>query len=148
MRVCMYACMMHICTRVFMHVCMHIVCMYVCMYACMRIFRTLRFAHWKPTHLIIHVGNPCSSRIGILVVVYNRAVIEIQGYVCLVVVKNITTEGLMPTKVIGQKQCHPALQCYRYFMLFESASCENSETSCLESWRKFYGVKFIRNRYS
>ena len=82
-------------------------------------------------HLIImFVVNPSSSRIGTLVVVYKRAVIEIQGHVCLVVVKDIALRTLTPKKVIGQKQCHPAPQ--HYLILFERASCKNSDTSCLE----------------
>ena len=95
----------------------------------------------------MHVVIPCShsSSIGTLVVVYKRAVTEIQGHVRLIVAKDITPEGLAPRNISGQKQCHPAPQ--QYLILFESASCKNSDTSCSESRRKFDRVKFIRNRY-
>ena len=120
-------------------------CMYVCMYVCMlHSFRALRFAHLKPRNLIIHViVKACSSRIGTLVVVYNRSVIERQSHVRFVVAKDITAEGLVPSEVLWQKQCHPAP--HYYLILFESTPCKNSDTSCLESRRKVDGVKFIRN---
>ena len=93
----------------------------------------------------MHVVNHCfflkGSHIGTLVVVYNRSVIEIQSHVRLVVAKGITPECLALNKVVGQKQCLPAPQ--NCFILFESASCKNSETSWLESRRKFDGVKSI-----
>ena len=102
----------------------------------------------KPiTHLEINVVRPSgfnfySFRIGTLVVVRNRAIIESQRRGR----KEIIGSGLGTRKVFRQNQCHPTLQ--HYFMLFESASCKNSETSCLESRRKFDGVlvKLIRNR--
>ena len=94
----------------------------------------------------MHVVAPSSYRIDTLVVVYKRAVIQIQGRVRLVVAKDITPEGLTQREVVGQKQCHPAAQ--HYLILFESAPCKNSKTSCLESRRKFDGVKSIRNSYT
>ena len=94
----------------------------------------------------MHVVKPCSFRIGTLVVVYNRSVIEIQGYVCLVVAKAITPEVLPLRKGVGQKQCHPAPQ--HYLTLFERACCKNSDTSCSESRRKFDGAKLFRNKYN
>ena len=96
----------------------------------------------------MYVGRPYtrgdSSHIVTLVVVYDRAVTERQRHVRLVVAKDIILEA--PRKGFGHKQCHPAPQYHRIF--FERASCENSETSCSESRRKFDGVKLIRNKYS
>ena len=101
-----------------------------------------------PTHLemdvvvVVNIREMNSLHIGTLVVVCNRAVIENQSCVCLVVCKDVI---LAVWTVFRQKQCHPAPQ--HYLVFFESASCKNSETSCLESRRKFDGVKLTRNRY-
>ena len=82
--------------------------------------------------------RPYSFHIGALVVVENRAVIEEQTQVRLVVAKEIMVKALAIRKVIRQKQCLPAYESYRHrHTLFESASCKNPETSCLESRRKF-----------
>ena len=91
----------------------------------------------------MHAVTPCSLCIGTLVVVYNRSVIEIQSHMCPVVAEDITPEGLARRIVVGQKQCHPAAQ--HCLILFESASCKNSDTSCLESKRSIDGLKFTRN---
>ena len=103
-----------------------------------------------PTHLemdaVFKTRKMNSSRIGTLVVVYNRAVTQSQSSVRLVVAKDVIPSILAHYTVCRQKQCHPAPQDYLVF--FESASCKNSNTSCLESRRKFDGVKLIRNRYS
>ena len=69
------------------------------------------------------------SRVETVVVVYNRAVIERQSHVRLVVAKEIIPRGLAYMKVFREKQCYPAPQHYLAF--FESASCKNSDTSCL-----------------
>ena len=80
-----------------------------------------------------------SSRIETLVVVANRAVIEGQTYMRLVMPKDIVAKDLGSRKVFRQKQCLPA---YRHqVILFESASCKNSETSCLESRGELNGGK-------
>ena len=64
-----------------------------------------------PAHPKMYVGKPLySSHIGTLVVVYERAVIESQSHVRLVVAKGIIPRGLAPRKGFGQKQCYPALQ--------------------------------------
>ena len=76
-----------------------------------------------------------SFHVGTLVVVEKRAVIEDQTHVRLVVVKDIIAKGLPTRKVVRQKQCIPVYRHQR--ILFESASCKNSEPSCLESRRKF-----------
>ena len=85
-----------------------------------------------------------SSRVGVLVVVHNGAIIENQSSVCLVMTKNIIVNGLRLGKVFRQKQCHPALQ--HCLMLLESASCKNSETSCLESERKLLKVQWSEKK--
>ena len=85
-----------LCSRVsVVHDCMHIY-MYV---SCLHV----RMHPWKSTHPIIHVFNPCSSRIGALMVVYNRSVTEIQSHMRLVVVEDIILEGLAPRKASRQK---------------------------------------------
>ena len=76
-----------------------------------------------------------SFHIGILMVVEKRAVIDDQTRVRLVVAKNIIAKDLASRKVFRQKQCLPC--CWHQLILFESASCKNSETSCLGSRRKF-----------
>ena len=65
----------------------------------------------------------------------------------LVVVKDIIVKDLVTRNVYRQKQCLPAYR--QQHILFESASCKNPETSCLESRRKFdrLPVNFGRNRY-
>ena len=80
--------------------------------------------------VVFKIRKMNGSRIGTIVVVYNRAVIESQSFVRLVVAKDVIS-GLAPWKVFRQKLCHPAPQ--HYVILFERASCKNSETSCLES---------------
>ena len=74
-----------------------------------------------------------SLHIRILVVVKTRAVIEDQGYMRLVVAKDVIAKDLAVRKVIRQNQCLPG--CRHHVTLFESASGKNSETSCLESRR-------------
>ena len=68
----------------------------------------------------------------------------------LIVGKDIIAKDLAFRKVVRQKQCLPGPR--QNVILFESASCKNSETSCCESRRTFqFGgpVKFmIMNRYS
>ena len=91
--------------------------------------------------VVVNIRKMNSSRIGTLVVVCNRAVIENQSCVCLVVCKDVI---FAVWTVFRQRQCHPVPQ--HYFVFFESTSCKNSETSCLESRRNFDGVKLIRNR--
>ena len=94
------------------------------------------FEHCEPRNLIVHViVKACtgSSRIGTLVVVYNRSVIERQSDVSLVVTKDIVLENVVSSKVSWQKQCHPAP--HYCLALFERASCENSDTGCSESRR-------------
>ena len=120
------------------YVYVYLLCIYAAYFYSIAI-RTLEI----PTHLEMDVVKPCMSRIGTLVVVYNRAVIEIQSRVRLVVAKDVTPEGLTQRKVVGQKQCRPAAQ--HYLILLESAPCKNSEPSCLESRRTFDGVNLIRN---
>ena len=75
---------------------------------------------WKTltgTHLKMNVLVLCfrggflklfSFRIGTLVVVRNRAIIENQFTVCLVMTKHIIVNDLRLGKVVRQKQCHPA----------------------------------------
>ena len=88
------------------------------------------YVHANPTHLILfYAVSPFSYRVGTLQVVENRAVIEIQSYVRFVEAKGIIPRGLPPRKVSRQIQCHAAPQ--HYLALFESASCKNSEASCL-----------------
>ena len=95
--------------------------------------------------------NFCCIHIRTLVVVYNRAVIQDQRHVCLVVLKGIMREGLTSIqKVSRQKQCLPTYQ--HQLMLFESASCKNSETNCLKPRCKFelngLPIKFISNAHN
>ena len=91
------------------------------------------------TYLNTKVVRPFSYsftfRIGTLVVVEKRAVIEKQTHVRRVVVKDVIEKDLVFRKVYWQKQCIPDYR--QRLILFESASCKNSETSCLESRRKF-----------
>ena len=137
--VCLYGCA---CTYVWcmcMYVCMYVfprICIYVCLYVCI------------PTHLKKHVVCPYTynSCIGTVVVVKKRAVIERQSRVRLVVLENIIPKGqARRQKVFRQKQCPAPQDC---IIFFESTPCKSSETSCLESRRKFDGVKFVRDRYS
>ena len=53
--------------------------------------------------------------------------------------------GQARRQVFGQKKC-PAP--HHYILFFESTPCKSSETSCLESRRKFDGIQLIRNRYN
>ena len=120
------------------------VCVCVCvLYACMCMYRYV----CTPTHLKLHVvfSYRYNSRIGTLMVVKKRAVIERQSHVRLVVAKGIFPRGLVVRKGFGQKQCHPAPQ--HYLILFERSSCKNSDTSCLKIKAQIFGAKFIRNRY-
>ena len=107
--------------------------MYVFMYLC------------TPTHLKIHLVFPYgyNFRIGTVVVVKKRAVIERQSHVRLVVQENIIPRGQARRQVFRQKQC-PAPHDYIIFL--ERTPCKTSETSYLESRRKFYGVRSTRNR--
>ena len=65
-----------------------------------------------PTHLkmdaVFKTRKMNSYRIGTIVVVYNRAVIESQSFVRLVVAKDVIPSGLTHYTVCRQKQCHPA----------------------------------------
>ena len=127
---------------------MHLLCMCVCTdirtctQACMCIFFQVVIRTWKiPSNHIMHIVvyvKPI-SRIRTPVMVKNRAVIERQSRVRLVVAKAIIPNAQAGRKVIRQKQCHPAPN--QYFMFVESASCKNSETSCLDPRHKFGGVK-------
>ena len=91
------------------------------------------------THLKMNFVRPwkffSSFRIGTLVVVEKRAVIEDQAQVRLIVGKGIIAKDLAVRKVLRQKQCLPAYR--HHHTLFESAPCKNPETSCLESRGKF-----------
>ena len=130
-----------------MCVCIHTGCLHAYVHSCMHTYlqnvaiRTLK----TPTNLKVHVV-PCFYffYIGTLVVVENRDVIERQSHVCIVVVKQIIRRRQALRKVCRQKYCHPAPN--HHLIFFESASCKNSETSCLESRRKFDGAELIRIR--
>ena len=101
-----------------------------------------------PPHLKMHivVYTEPYIRIGTLVVVYKRGVIERQSHVRLVVPKAIIANVQAQRKVSRQKQCDPAPN--HYFIFVESPSCKNSETSCLEARRKFDSVKQLtKSRY-
>ena len=69
----------------------------------------------------------------------------------LVVAKDIIVNELVRRKVVWQKECLP--DCQHLLLLFESASCKNSDTSCVRNQgANFYlfdgvPVQFIRNRY-
>ena len=109
-------------------------CMCACMYVC------------TPTHL--HHSAffyDYHFRIGTIVVVHKRAVTERQNRVRLVVCVNIIAKRQGPRQVVRHKKC-PATHYYIIFL--ESAPCKNSETSCLESKRKFDGVQLTRNKQS
>ena len=102
--------------------------------------RTLQFAH--PTYVKIHVGF---SRIGTLVVVEKRAVIERYSRVRVVVVKFVMPKDQTLRKYVRQKQRDPGLNQHLIFV--ETAPCKNSQTSCLESRRKVLdGVESIKIR--
>ena len=120
----------HLCVRVSVSVVCACIFMHACMHACM----LYSLMEHNPTNLIhfflLIAGKSFSSRIGILVVVENRAVIKIQSYVRLVVGEGIIPGGLAPRKVFGQKQSHATPK--HYLACFKIASCKNSVTSCLE----------------
>ena len=115
---------------------MHLLCM--CVYSIhvhvyahrhVYIFRTLRFVHEKKkknSHLkldiVVHIKPVI--RIGTLVVVYKRAVIEGHSYVRLVEAKGIIPNAQARRKVFRQKQSNPAANHYLVFV--ERASCKHS----------------------
>ena len=86
----------------FMHVCRHAYFYNVAI-------RKLKTpAHLKTRVRVRSSNRSYSFRIGTLVMVYKRAVIEIQSHVRLVVAKAVTLEGLAPRKASGQKKCRGA----------------------------------------
>ena len=92
-----------------------------------------------PAHLKMHVVSPYkyNSRIGTVVVVKNRAVIERQSHVRLIVMENIIPRGQVRRQVFRQKQCRAP---HHNIIFFEITPCKSSETSCSESRREFDDV--------
>ena len=114
---------------------------HVCRHACAYVFKVV-IRTWKPhsnLEMQIFVYVKPVIRIITPMVVEKRAVIERHSHVRLIEAKDIIPNTQALGKVFGQKQCHPAPNHDLIFL--ESASCKNSETSCLESRRKFGGVK-------
>ena len=109
-------------------------CVHAAYIFCNVLLRILKTATHLKMDAIFETRKMNSPRIGALVVVYNRAVIQNQSSVRLVVAKDVIPSILAHYTVCRQKQCHPAPQ--HYLVFFESVSCKNSDTSCLESRRK------------
>ena len=91
--------------------------------------------HAHPKMNVVRRWEVESLHIGTLVVVHKRAVIEEQARVCFIVRKDIMVNEVVARNVVRQKQC---LRTHRHQRIFvESVCCENPETSCSESRRKF-----------